>query len=155
MTSKRALFILMINQREVEDGWKMVDLDTNEKVSIEECYNIVMEDLEKLEQENKELKEQVNHYKKVIEVMQKPSKLDCTHMFDNCKELKPLPKMSEDKITRIEEALEIIRTKNVDTDLIKKCYGELAYAIYNSYIDDKSDKLTKEEFDLVKEWLEE
>ena len=40
-------------------------------------------------------------------------------------------------------------------DLVKKCYGELAYAIYNSYIDDKSDKLTKEEFDLVKEWLEE
>ena len=41
--------------------------------------------LEELEQENKELKEQVNHYKKVIEVMQKPSKLDCAHMFDNCK----------------------------------------------------------------------
>ena len=35
MTSKRALFILMINQREVEDGWKMVDLKTNEKVSID------------------------------------------------------------------------------------------------------------------------
>lgn len=111
--------------------------------------------LEKLEKENQELKEQVNHLNKVIEVMQKPSKLDCTHMFDNCKELKPLPKMSEDKITRIEEALEIIRTKNVDTDLIKKCYGELAYALYNSCMKYRSDKLTKEEFDLVKEWLEE
>ena len=29
MTSKRALVILMINQREVKDGWKMVDLKTN------------------------------------------------------------------------------------------------------------------------------
>ena len=90
MNSKRALLMLMVNQKKLRDGWKMVDLDTNEKVSVEECYEIVMEDLEKLEQENKELKEQVNHYKKVIEVMQNPSKLDCTHMFDNCKELRPL-----------------------------------------------------------------
>ena len=54
MTSKRALFILMINQREVEDGWKMVDLKTNEKVSIDDCCDIVIKDLnrlEKLEQE--------------------------------------------------------------------------------------------------------
>lgn len=64
-------------------------------------------------------------------------------------------KKKEWKMTRSEEALEITRLKNVDNDLVKKCYGELAYAIYNSCIDDKSDKLTKEEFDLVKEWLEE
>ena len=51
--------------------------------------------LEKLEQENQELKEQVNHLNKVIEVMKNPSKLDCTHMFDNCKELKPLNEMPE------------------------------------------------------------
>lgn len=102
MNSKRALLMLMINQKKVREGFKLVDLKTNEKVSIEECYEIVMEDLEKLEQENKELKEQVNHFKKVIQVMQNPSKLDCTHMFDNCKELKPLPKMKEDKITSLE-----------------------------------------------------
>lgn len=90
MNSKRALLMLMVNQKKVRDGFKLVDLNTNEKVSIEECYEIVMEDLEKLEKENQELKEQVNHYKKVIQVMQNPSKLDCTHMFDNCKELKPL-----------------------------------------------------------------
>ena len=64
-------------------------------------------------------------------------------------------KKKEWKMTRSEEAFEIMRLKNVDTDLVKKCYGELAYAIYNSYIDDKRDKLTKEEFDLVKEWVEE
>ena len=63
-------------------------------------------------------------------------------------------KIKRERMTRSEQALEITRLKNVDTDLIKKCYGELAYAIYNSYIDDKSDKLTKEEFDLVKDWLE-
>ena len=99
MTSKRALFILMINQREVEDGWKLVDLKTNEKVSIDDCCDIVIKDLnrlEKLEQENQELKEKVNHLNKVIEVMQNPSKLDCTHMFDNCK-LKPLTEKKEKK----------------------------------------------------------
>lgn len=96
MNSKRALLMLMVNQKKLKDGWKMVDLDTNEKVSIEECYEIVMEDLEKLEQENKELKEQVNHFKKVIEVMQNLSKLDCTHMFDNCK-LTPLTEKKENK----------------------------------------------------------
>ena len=51
--------------------------------------------LEKLEKENQELKEKVNHYKKVIEVMQNPSKLDCTHMFDNCKKLTPLTEEKE------------------------------------------------------------
>ena len=63
-------------------------------------------------------------------------------------------KKKEWKMTRNDEALEIMRLKNVDNDLVKKCYGELACAIYNSYIDDKSDKLTKEEFYLLKEWLE-
>ena len=51
--------------------------------------------LEKLEQENQELKQKVNYFNKVIEVMQNPSKLDCTHMFDNCKKLTPLPEMPE------------------------------------------------------------
>ena len=60
MTSKRALFILMINQREVEDGWKMVDLKTNEKVSIDDCCDIVIKDLNRLEK-----------LEKVIEILKK------------------------------------------------------------------------------------
>lgn len=53
------------------------------------------------------------------------------------------------------EVLEIIKTKNVDISLIKNCYGPFAYAVYNSYIDiEKNDELTKQEFDLLKEWLE-
>ena len=53
------------------------------------------------------------------------------------------------------EVLEIIKTKRVDISLVKNCYGALAYAVYNSYIDEeKNDKLTKKEFDLLKEWLE-
>ena len=95
MNSKRALFMLMINQKKLRDGWKLTDLNTLESVSIEECYEIVMEDLEKLEElekENQELKEQVNRLNKVIEVMKNPSKLDCTHMFDNCK-LTPLTEL--------------------------------------------------------------
>ena len=113
MNSKRALFILMINQREVEDGWKMVDLKTNEEVSIDDCCDIVIKDLnrlEKLEQENQELKEQVNHLNKVIEVMKNPSKLDCTHMFDHCKELKPLTEKKEHKMTS-KEGLKLLETR--------------------------------------------
>lgn len=110
MNSKRALLMLMVNQKKVRDGFKLVDLNTNEKVSIEECYEIVMEDLEKLEQENKELKEQVNHYKKVIEVMQNPSKLDCTHMFDNCKKLTPLTEKKEHKMSS-KEGLKLLETR--------------------------------------------
>ena len=105
MNSKRALFILMINQREVEDGWKMVDLKTNEKVSIDDCCDIVIKDLnrlEKLEQENQELKEQVNRFEKIIEDKKNPSKLDCTHMFDNCKKLIQLNEKKENKMTRKE-----------------------------------------------------
>ena len=49
MTSKRALFMLMINQKKVRDGFKLVDLNTLEKVSIEDCYEIVEKDLELLE----------------------------------------------------------------------------------------------------------
>lgn len=53
------------------------------------------------------------------------------------------------------EILEIIKTKNVNISLIKNGYGPFAYAVYNSYIDiEKNDELTKQEFDLLKEWLE-
>ena len=59
------------------------------------------------------------------------------------------------KIEKDLEVLEIIKTKNVDISLVKNCYGALAYAVYNSHIDEeKNDKLTKEEYDLLKEWLE-
>ena len=54
------------------------------------------------------------------------------------------------------EILEIIKTKRVDISLIKNCYGPLAYAVYNSHIDEeKNDELTKQEYDLLKELLEE
>ena len=49
MTSKDALYLLMTNQKKVRDGFKFVDLNTHEKVSIEDCYDIVMKDLERLE----------------------------------------------------------------------------------------------------------
>ena len=49
MTSKEALYLLMINQKKVRDGFKFIDLNTHEKVSIEECYDIIMKDLEMLE----------------------------------------------------------------------------------------------------------
>ena len=49
MNSEEALYLLMVNQKKVRDDFKFVDLNTHEKVSIEECYGIVMKDLERLE----------------------------------------------------------------------------------------------------------
>ena len=49
MTSTDALYLLMTNQKKVKDGFKFIDLNTHEKVSIEECYDIVIKDLERLE----------------------------------------------------------------------------------------------------------
>ena len=48
MTSEEALYLLMTNQKKVRDGFKFIDLNTHEKVSIEECYDIVIKDLERL-----------------------------------------------------------------------------------------------------------
>ena len=48
MTSIEALYLLMTNQKKVRDGFTFIDLNTHEKVSIEECYDIVMKDLEVL-----------------------------------------------------------------------------------------------------------
>lgn len=49
MNSLEALYLLMANQKKVRDGFKFIDLNTHEKVSIEDCYNIVIKDLEMLE----------------------------------------------------------------------------------------------------------
>ena len=49
MTSKDAFYLLMTNQKKVRDDFKFIDLNTHEKVSIEECYDIVIKDLEMLE----------------------------------------------------------------------------------------------------------
>ena len=49
MTSKEALYLLMTNQKKVRDGFKFIDLNTHERVSIEECYDIIIKDLEMLD----------------------------------------------------------------------------------------------------------
>lgn len=49
MTSEEALYLLMANQKKVRDGFTFIDLNTQEKVSIEDCYVIVKKDLEVLE----------------------------------------------------------------------------------------------------------
>ena len=143
--------------------------------------NIIKKDLdqlEKLKKENQELKEQVNHYKKVIEVMQNPSKLDCTHMFDNCKELKPLTEKKEHKMTS-KEGLKLLETRcrffAQDDDELQETYEareaikkdlellEILKKHYNinslttsldsfiSFFIFKTDK----DFEKIKEWLDE
>ena len=49
MKSNEALYLLMTNQKKVRDDFKFIDLNTHEKVSIEECYDIVIKDLEVLD----------------------------------------------------------------------------------------------------------
>ena len=49
MTSEEALYLLMTNQKKVKDDFKFIDLNTHEKVSVEECYDLVIKDLERLE----------------------------------------------------------------------------------------------------------
>ena len=49
MTSTEALYLLMTNQKKVKDDFKFIDLNTHEKVSVEECYDLVIKDLERLE----------------------------------------------------------------------------------------------------------
>ena len=49
MTSTEALSLLMTNQKKVKDGFKFIDLNTHDEVSIEECYDIVIKDLKRLE----------------------------------------------------------------------------------------------------------
>ena len=48
MTSEEALYLLMMNQKKVRDDFKFINLSTHEKVSVEECYDIIMKDLEML-----------------------------------------------------------------------------------------------------------
>ena len=48
-TSREALYLLMTNQKKVRDDFRFIDLNTHEKVSIEECYDIVIKDLEVLD----------------------------------------------------------------------------------------------------------
>ena len=49
MNGKEALYLLMTNQKKVRDDFTFINLNTHEKVSIEECYDIVIKDLEILE----------------------------------------------------------------------------------------------------------
>ena len=48
MNSEEALYLLMTNQKKVRDDFRFIDLNTHEKVSIEECYDIVIKDLDVL-----------------------------------------------------------------------------------------------------------
>ena len=68
MNSKEALYLLMANQKKVRDDFKFIDLNTHEKVSIEECYDIVIKDLEILEQ-LETLKKYYPPFKKFLEEM--------------------------------------------------------------------------------------
>ena len=49
MNSKDYLDLLMSNQKEVKDGFKFINLKTNEQATIEDCYENIKKDLEILE----------------------------------------------------------------------------------------------------------
>ena len=67
MTSTEALYLLMTNQKNVRDDFKFIDLNTHEKVSIEECYDIVKKDLEMLEILKKHYTKDFNKVKEWLE----------------------------------------------------------------------------------------
>ena len=62
MNSKEALYLLMTNQKKVRDDFTFINLNTHEKVSIEECYDIVIKDLEILECFKKIDKKELNDF---------------------------------------------------------------------------------------------
>ena len=62
MTSEEALYLLMTNQKKVRDDFTFINLNTHEKVSIEECYDIVIKDLEILECFKKIDKKELNDF---------------------------------------------------------------------------------------------
>ena len=67
MNSKEALYLLMTNQKKVRDDFKFIDLNTHEKVSIEDCYDIVKKDLEMLEILKKHYTKDFNKVKERLE----------------------------------------------------------------------------------------
>ena len=62
MTSEEALYLLMTNQKKVRDDFTFINLNTHEKVSVEECYDIVIKDLEILECFKKIDKKELNDF---------------------------------------------------------------------------------------------
>ena len=46
MESKDYLDLLMLNQKKVKDGFKFINLKTNEQATIEDCYENIKKDLE-------------------------------------------------------------------------------------------------------------
>ena len=62
MTSNEALHLLMTNQKKVRDDFTFINLNTHEKVSIEECYDIVIKDLEILKCFKKIDKKELNDF---------------------------------------------------------------------------------------------
>lgn len=49
MTSKDCLDLLMYNQKKVKNGFEFVNLKTKERLTIDDCYEIIERDLEVLE----------------------------------------------------------------------------------------------------------
>ena len=77
MTSEEALYLLMTNQKKVRDGFTFIDLNTREKVSIEDCYDIVIKDLEVLEILKKYLSyDNKNHYVKMKQIYKSTRNFD-------------------------------------------------------------------------------
>lgn len=49
MKSKDCLDLLMFNQKKVKNGFEFINLKTKERLSIDDCYEIIIKDLEILE----------------------------------------------------------------------------------------------------------
>ena len=139
MTSKEALdFLNHLISRE-----KHMDSERNKKIN--DCYNLIKKDLERLEnleKQNKLLKKELKKYqayiKKGVEEHYEDFMSDYDLLLQECQGL-----------NKKLEVLEILKRKSVDISLIKDIMIDKIEFDYYPY-----DNLTNEEFNKIKEWLE-
>ena len=94
MKSKDCLNLLMFSQTKVKNEYEFVNSKTKERLSIDDCYEIIIKDLEMLEMFKKRMSIEVAYYNgdkrfgtyKYIEYNGAPLDIETKEEFDKIKE---------------------------------------------------------------------